>query len=374
MDVQILRKAFALIASGLVEKEKLLTAEPNRYPHSPRLQHGINMFLAAAWEIGKVGDKIWEYADEASFLDKYACRSIADWFSDWDKEAIESLHLTEQPFYGFGSFIMWLDDNRYSYTDDCTEYLESLDNDILNGTEERILYEKMKELSQEQYTLIREFIIQHPLVSKDKLLNLKMEMTGSPIAADALNFAYEEWDGEAYRCPYCGWTMKVGKYGPVCHSRHCTDITPVLTEDMKINQSKEPLRLKKGIMRYFAMPGKLEIEIANYCRDLGLNPTLWPMMDTYDIEIKFPDGEIWEIDAKAYRNPIALKNKVSTDEAFNREGYDRGFYVIPSEYVKNIRNYTKIVNKVIKNKRVKCITSHTLKKEIKGKVEQLHEK
>ena len=48
MDTAFMRKTFALIAKGLIEKEQLLQMEPTRYPYSKALQHGINMFLAAS--------------------------------------------------------------------------------------------------------------------------------------------------------------------------------------------------------------------------------------------------------------------------------------------------------------------------------------
>ena len=56
MDATFLRKTFALIAKGLVEKEQLLQKEPTRYPYSKALQHGINMFLAASHQIGGIQD------------------------------------------------------------------------------------------------------------------------------------------------------------------------------------------------------------------------------------------------------------------------------------------------------------------------------
>ena len=67
MDAAFLRKTFALIAKGLVEKEQLLQKEPTRYLYSQALQHGINMFLAASRQNGAVQD-IMKYADEAAFL------------------------------------------------------------------------------------------------------------------------------------------------------------------------------------------------------------------------------------------------------------------------------------------------------------------
>ena len=375
MDEKILRKAFGLITKGLVEKEALLKKEPNRYPHSRCLQHGINMFLAASVEIGKAGEKVWEYADEASFMKKFLELSVADWFDDWDPDIVVKMHLENEPFFGFGPLAMWEDEHRYTPSEDCLEYLESQDSDILAGTDERVLYEKMIGLSQAHYTQIREFIICNPIVSAEDLRNLKMQLVGHPNAIDTLNFAYETWEEESYRCPVCGWTMTKGKHGFVCHSRYCTEITPDLTENEKINCDEgRHLRLKKGVMRYFAQPGKLELEIADYCKQLGVSYTLWPLMDTYDIEICFPDKEIWEIDAKAYHNPIALRNKVQDDEAFSRDGFSHGYYVIPSAYIRGQKNYTKIVNHVLKKKdRVQCITSDTLKQKVRRKVDQLRE-
>ena len=70
MDITLIRKAIALIAKGIVEKDHLLEKQPNRYPHSKKLQHGINMFLYASLSWGGVGEDIFEYADESKFLRK----------------------------------------------------------------------------------------------------------------------------------------------------------------------------------------------------------------------------------------------------------------------------------------------------------------
>ena len=104
MDEKILRKAFGLIAKGLVEKEEILKRGPNRYPHSRCLQHGINMFLAASVEIGKVGAKVWKYADEASFMQKFSELSVAEWFDDWNPKVVSQLHLEDEPFFWIWPF------------------------------------------------------------------------------------------------------------------------------------------------------------------------------------------------------------------------------------------------------------------------------
>lgn len=83
MDATFLRKTFALIAKGLVEKEQLLQKEPTRYPYSKALQHGINMFLVASHQIGAVQD-IVQYADEAAFLKHFISKPVSEWFDEWD--------------------------------------------------------------------------------------------------------------------------------------------------------------------------------------------------------------------------------------------------------------------------------------------------
>lgn len=161
MDATFLRKTFALIAKGLVEKEQLLQKEPTRYPYSKALQHGINMFLAASHQIGGMQD-ITQYADEAAFLKFFITKPVFEWFDKWDPNGIDSLNLKEEPFYSYGALAYQRSGNLYSPSSECYEYLESQDNDIMDGTDERVLYEKIIVLGQEIYCRIRRYIIEHP--------------------------------------------------------------------------------------------------------------------------------------------------------------------------------------------------------------------
>ncbi len=325
MDATFLRKTFALIAKGLVEKEQLLQKEPTRYPYSKALQHGINMFLVASHQIGAVQD-IVQYADEAAFLKHFISKPVSEWFDEWDPNEIDSLNLQEEAFYSYGAFAYQRSGNLYSPSSECYEYLESQDNDIMDGTDERVLYEKIIVLGQETYCRIRRYIIEHPIISIDERRAMSLELADNPDAREAFQFAYEEIRENSYRCPCCGWTMTCGKYGYICHSSHCVDTIPNLTDDMKLDASGGGLyRLKKGIMRYFAAPGKLELDIVAFCQKKNIHWVLWPQLDRYDVEIQFSDGEVWEIDAKAYRNPIALRTKILNDNGFPTGDYARGY-------------------------------------------------
>ena len=156
MDTAFMRKTFALIAKGLIEKEQLLQAEPTRYPYSKAMQHGINMFLAASqWAGSQVAIK---YPDEASFLAHFITRPIEEWLDTWEPEVVEQLHLQEEPFYAYDAFAYQKASNAYVPSSDCYEFLETQDSDIMNGTDERVLYEKIITLSQEDYCRVRRYV------------------------------------------------------------------------------------------------------------------------------------------------------------------------------------------------------------------------
>lgn len=379
MDITVIRKAIALIARGIVEKEQLLEKQPNRYPHSKKLQHGINMFLYASLEWGGVGESIFEFADESKFLNKYARIPVAQWFDEWNLEVCSRLDLENQPFYGYDAFAYYRKrTNRYMPSEDCAVFLETQEANIIEGTDEYALYEKIIRLSQADYCLVRKFIIEHPIMTIDERRDILVQLADNMVAKEAINVAYELFQETGYRCPVCGWTMVVGNFGPICHSEYCIKTIPMLTDAMKVDGTEETIyRLKKGIMRYFAQPGKLELDIVAFCEKQKLIWELWPQKDTYDVEITFPDGAVWEIDAKAYRNPIALRSKIETDNGMPEGEYQRGYFVIPTDFVKGNRQYTTIVNKALDTlhqPNVRCITMHQLKENINRKVEKCRAK
>lgn len=370
MNEAHLRKAIALIAKGLMEKDRLLKESPTQYPHSPQLQHGINMFLAASLELGNVDESILAYAHESAFLAHFIQEPIADWFKSWDTDVCESLHLTEQPFYGYGAFAYCLSSDKYVPSEDCTEFLETQEANVIEGTDEHMLFELIRQLSQEEYVQMRQYIIEHPILSDAEYHSAVLLFAKNEHSLKALKCAYERFFEKAYQCPTCGWTMTMGKHGPVCHSAYCTTRQPSLDQALVIDGTSSTVhRLKKGIMRYFVQPGKLELDIANFCKSKGLATQLWPHMDLYDIEICFPDNEIWAIDAKAYHNPVSLRNWIQSRGGFPAGEYQQAYYVIPTEFKKGDSQYTTIVNQALrKQPQVECITLRTLKSRINRKV------
>lgn len=375
-----LQKAFALIAGGLAEKEKMLREQPARYPYSRCLQHGINLFLAASAQAGGLGSAVFDYADEAAFVAHFLPKPILEWFQDWPEETVSELHLENEPFYHYGAFA-YSCNRKYFPSSDCYEFLhlqgkdiaEELGN-IVGEIDERRLFEAMP-MEQDGYCAARKFIIEHPVASEKQRQEFLMGLAGNPSAGKLFELAYEEFPDNGYRCPTCGWTLTEGEYGWFCHSEHCLDIQPILENLEQIDGTKENLfRLKKGVMRYYAWPGKLELAIAKYCGRKGLECALWPEHDRYDAEIRFADGDVWEIDAKAYRNPVSLRWQIQNDGGFPAGAYTCGYYVIPTDYTKYQRNYTSVVNRALTAQpNVRCITLDELKRRISEKLREVRE-
>lgn len=379
MDITFIRKAVALIAKGIMEKERLLEQQPDRYPYSSQLQHGINMFLYASMEWGGMGEQVFAFANESSFLKKYAQIPVAQWFCDWNPEICEKLNLTDERFWGYDAFAYYQKlSNQYLVNNDCVEFLETQEKNIIEGTDEYAVYEMISHLVQDDYVIVRKFIIEHPVMTIDERREFLLQVAGNAVAREAIELAYEQFLDEGYRCPVCGWTMTEGSWGFVCHSRHCVDTVPNLDVAEKLDGAAETIyRLKKGVMRYFAQPGKLELEIVNFCEKKKIGWKLWPQMDRFDVEITFPDGEVWEIDAKAYRNPISLRSKIENDNGFPDGEYERGYVVVPTEFARGDQQYKKIVNDALDRlhqPNVRCITMRDLKININRKVAYCHEK
>ena len=95
----------------------------------------------------------------------------------------------------------------YTPSADCYEFLETQDSDIMDGTDERLLYEKMVTLDQETYCKVRRYIIENPIITLEDRRAMSLDLADNRAARDAFQFAYEEITEDCYRCPHCGWTM-----------------------------------------------------------------------------------------------------------------------------------------------------------------------
>jgi len=361
-------KMFAYIAFGL--KEKLGRPNPEEFMYGLLLRQGINMFSALAVEFSGMQDAVLENylisLNETEMICKKFTRPVKEWFEGWDESVLQDIKKCW--FWDIGPLI-YVDEieSNYILTGECLDYLDSEESD-LTSIDEHIVFNLMKQLSQDNYVHIRKFIISHPLLTDIERKKLLLHFNNEQLIMDLVASAYEQTPEETYRCPNCGWTMMFKGLQPECCHRDCVDI-PILKEKCKKIEPEYVYRLKIGVMRYICYPGKAEIEIENICNQLNVKSELWPELDRYDIKIIFANGACWGIDAKTYSNPYFLSKSIEKDNYFKSANIDRGCYVIPDKIVKRTGGYLKICDKALANdKKIKCISLSTLKKLIKQEV------
>ena len=134
-------------------------------------------------------------------------------------------------------------------------------------------------------------------------------------------------------------------------------------------------RLKKGRDALCGGSRPAEMKLAEHCDKLHLPYELWPNMDLYDLQIQFPSGDTWVIDAKAYHNPLQPAHPGGTGHSVCQRGLSKGFYVVPQEYTRKYRNYLSIISDTLKQKgpayaNVQCVTDLKLKRLLKKELEE----
>ena len=347
----------SLIAAGLKEKEDI--KEKNKYPFSKKFLHGMNMFFAVYAECSNTSAReILQNAHEEAFISNYAFKPIREWIADFkddikkelEEKAGSQFHL-ERLCYDLGEY-------EFHITEDCSDYLNAIGNiDITAEHEEKRTFDLLKYLKQEEYVAVRKFIIENPLADEEMLRRFKI-LYSAKNAVDCINFAYEDIVDEYYICPHCRWTMD-RRY--ICVSKKCIDKDFEKAKLMLNTGRTGYKRLKRGVMRYIALPGRIEMKVLELCNRKGLKTELWPQRDKFDLEIVFEGGRIWEIDAKDYSSPYNLREKIIKDGDFPEGDYEKGFYIIDDYLKEKKRDYCDIVNDCIKNERVKCVTFNEFK-------------
>ncbi|MCM1270854.1 MAG: hypothetical protein NC247_09565 [Ruminococcus flavefaciens] len=361
MNEMLFNKMIIAAACGVAEKEK----SDETYLYSNKLIHSMNIFAASAYKYANT--EVLSRMHEQFYIENYLTKPVAEWFEGWDEKFVKTV--SNYDLYNTAALIE-LSGNRTFYTTyECDDLINDKNGDIFGDLEQGFVYKKMTQLSDNEYTLIRSFIIEHPVCSTKDLRSFKIQYPNRSDIAQILELAYQSMPIDVYKCPTCGWTMTFHGKQAYCCNHAC--VKGVITPD-SLERFGESIsyRLKRGIMRYFAIPGKIELKIKNIAETLGAKTELWPDKDKYDIKIVFPSGLIWAINAKTNRNPYTLAKAISNDISFSGVQANKRYYVIPDELCENNKVYCEICNEKTQCDRdTECITFNQLKRMLKEKIQ-----
>ncbi len=334
------------IAAGLREKDELYDtasaggANAHGYLYSPVFRHGLNMFAALCAECCDDPASALRGLSESSFIRDYATRDVRLWVSRWRPEAQAALSASSALEVGP---LVELEGGYFCPTQECDEVLRFAEADLLGASQERAVYEFLREGTQGQYVLGRRLLVRHPILTWDEMSELKtlrFDFAGDALdkgeaaqvdsawMAALLDLAYEPVPSGMKVCPTCGWTMAMRGKQAHCVTHACAKTLPADFSSLK-DVLHDAFRLCKGVMRYICAPGKLEVDIAKGAHDLGFEFELWPEKDTADVMIVVPDGRRIAVDAKAYGSAERLAREIRDDFAFARLGADEVVYVVP---------------------------------------------
>lgn len=312
---------FYLLAKGL--KDLYENEEKNYSKLNTKLKRAINIL---AGESGIIVE------DRADMITKFS-KKIGEWYK-------------EDSIYKDEAFI-----KDGMPTDFCCEIALNTE-DIEGELEQRVILEIRNEFKtygkEEDYKNFRSYLVKNPISLREKLEKFILKNSGynsnlKKTYARIYEF-YEEIpphyinNNNIEVCNYCGWTIINKNKDKHCVSDYCKANFGVEKSKIKPYE-KDMLRLKRGVMRYTALPGIPELNLKNRIEKLGLEVILYPNFDQYDLEVKFKDCS-WAIDVKDYGNPYNLIHKIKDFEPNNCE---KSFIVVPNKRCKLNKDYKYIL-------------------------------
>lgn len=321
-----------LLASGLTQLTNQVSGgRPLQAPYPPSWQRGLNI-LAVECLLRQVEPP--KHTPEAV---DWCYRPVNTWpvrFSSQFRFLESPLLENEQP------------------TDFCRELAQGLpEGEAELEISERLMghIRRVAELrrDQEAYVAVRQYLIEHPVVSLEELLRESFEPALGAFGGELLEM-YEPVpqsgieDGQVLLCGHCGWTLVRREGRLQCGDDRCRVLTANFTRNTRIRPASPELHLhraRRAIRRYVVGAGVYEIAAANGIRAAGVPVELWPYYDRYDLRITFSDGHTWAVDIKDWRFPHLLARQLRPLANEGSYAWTRAFYAIPDDRVKDNPNY-----------------------------------
>ena len=192
---------------------------------------------------------------------------------------------------------------------------------------------------QQDYVKFRKFVIENAVVSETDLRKGLSALSDGSLR-DMLKGAYgpapRTSGGETHlmTCRFCGWTMTENRRGNIarCSLARCRQLADLKRDHspkvIELSRSEDYYQVARGIRDSAVAPGKVEIRLYETLRAKGVEASLWPGFDAYDLGVRLSDGRVWAVDCKDWKNPKSLAQSLPRE--FNGHGdWDRAFYVFP---------------------------------------------
>ena len=216
-------------------------------------------------------------------------------------------------------------------------------------------YEENAEVAQEEYVLLRRFLIDNPYATDEQIREAFSKTRY--IRSSEVGELYEDCqqDKTYWCCDNCGPLIEKDGGLRGIKPSVCNDLRKNLNQVYKISWERGLRQIKRGIHWRVCLPGIPEIKLFENLKKLQqdnskylLAVNLWPGIDRYDLQLRFSDDSVWAVDVKDYRSPYALARSLTTIYGEGSLRYDKSFYVIPQHRLRQRKDYIDILREEAK--------------------------
>ncbi len=329
-----------LIASGLIQlAPQSLEAGPLTLPYPDSLQRGLNRLVLTCLQRG-----LPPLQSVPHLLDW--CRlPLVDWPLDLAGEDFQPMPSDR------------LLDGQIP-TSLCHEWAYS-NGDVEAELRERQLLQLVFDVCRAQnapnaYTAFRKFLTKNLVLTAFELQRTRLEPT-LELVVDLILAAYAPAPpacivrGEFHCCSHCGnLLLRTLRDELVCENERCRRLGRS-APGHRLSPGDDIHWLRPELRRFIAAPGRSELRLAKHIERLGVEVTLWPAFDAYDLRLVFPDGEAWAVDVKDWADPFRLARSVKPVPS--EPPWARAYFAIPDDrcqerpdYLRAFRNHCRILN------------------------------
>ncbi len=352
----------SLVATGLLTLvQDIESGKPFTFPYPSSLQRGLNRLVLLGIKNGQVPPK--------------SIPDLITWchraFNTWPFPLQDGLLDPGDVFLGGGI-----------PTDICEAWAHP-GGDVEADLREREFFQSLKITcmstgTPEAYVKLRELFIRQPVLTNFELAEKRNREPALYPVVDYIDHAYISApishlkDGHFYCCSQCNSLLFVDHQGDLfCENYHCRSVGPEIVGRV-LDPKDEVFWLRREIRRYWTFPGIPELRLARTLRELGIEVTLWPDFDKYDLRVILPNGEVWAVDVKDWAKPALLARHV---KSFPQEPcWTQAFFVFPeerrrqrSDYVRAFVNYSK--TRGILNRRTHAVFERDFVKKVKHQLQ-----
>ncbi|MFJ4836173.1 hypothetical protein ACIP79_40730 [Streptomyces sp. NPDC088747] len=326
----------SLVASGLVGMRGWAGVRQLQHPYDRSLQLGLDRLSALCVRAGRDGPV-----------------GVQDLVGVWCAElSVDSWPLAVDPDAQVSGERLLIGGEPSEF---CLEWAVAA-RDVVSEVHESALVKHVKDTAAllgrpELYARWRLFVTEHAVLGPQEFVAAKNAVLDVPQWATWLEESYGPVtaetvvNGRVAVCSGCGQWIAPQADGRVrcrvwrCVYRH--DLPePVWAE------ARGARRLEPELVRFVALPGRPELDLARRLAARGARVVLYPKLDALDLVAVWPGGYSVGVDVKDWHSPYLLARRV---KAFPNWGpgdphaYRKGFLVIPQDRLRANRRYVKIL-------------------------------